>query len=124
MSARINGGRRNELLIAKGIGRRRTISISKTRKITASRKNRREKGIRAFFLGSNPHSKGEVFSRSKEDRADRAKVVAINRRGNNEAIIIEISVNCMSLKVSTITELKAQCFYKAFKRGIGVGVHI
>ena len=48
----------------KGAGRRRTISISKIRKITASKKNRREKGIRADLFGSNPHSKGEFFSRS------------------------------------------------------------
>lgn len=32
------------------------------------RKNRRENGIRAVFLGSNPHSKGEVFSRSSDER--------------------------------------------------------
>lgn len=39
-----------------GIGIIRTISTSNTRKITAKRKNRKEKGIRAVFLGSNPHS--------------------------------------------------------------------
>jgi hypothetical protein len=33
------------------------------------RKNRRENGIRAVFLGSNPHSKGEVFSRSSDERS-------------------------------------------------------
>lgn len=38
--------------------------MSKIRKITASRKNRRENGIRADFRGSNPHSNGECFSRS------------------------------------------------------------
>ena len=47
-----------------GIGRRRTISMSKTRKMTARRKNRRENGIRAEFFGSNPHSNGDSFSRS------------------------------------------------------------
>jgi len=35
------------------------------RKITAIRKNRRENGRRADPLGSNPHSKGEFFSRSE-----------------------------------------------------------
>ena len=49
-------------IIAKG--RRRVISTSKIKKITAIRKNRREKGSRADPLGSNPHSKGEFFSRS------------------------------------------------------------
>lgn len=47
-----------------GEGSRRTISISNTKKITARRKNRVEKGSRALFFGSNPHSKGLLFSRS------------------------------------------------------------
>jgi hypothetical protein len=32
-------------------------------------KNRNENGTRALFLGSNPHSNGEFFSRSLFDRA-------------------------------------------------------
>ena len=48
----------------KGEGINRTISMSKTKKITAKRKNRVEKGKRALFFGSNPHSKGVLFSRS------------------------------------------------------------
>lgn len=47
-----------------GAGISRMISMSNTRKITARRKKRVENGIRAFLLGSNPHSKGVVFSRS------------------------------------------------------------
>jgi hypothetical protein len=38
--------------------------MSNTMKIIARRKNRIENGIRALWLGSNPHSKGEDFSRS------------------------------------------------------------
>lgn len=45
------------------MGINKAISISKTKKMTARRKNRIEKGIRAVFLGSNPHSKGDIFSR-------------------------------------------------------------
>lgn len=45
-------------------GSSRVISTSKMRKITAIRKKRRENGIRADPLGSNPHSNGEFFSRS------------------------------------------------------------
>lgn len=45
-------------------GRSRVISTSKIRKITAIKKNCREKGIRAEDLGSNPHSNGDLFSRS------------------------------------------------------------
>ena len=55
------------MIIIKGTGSKRTISISKIRKITARRKNRSEKGIRADLLGSKPHSNGEFFSRSKDN---------------------------------------------------------
>jgi len=41
-----------------GIG---AISTSKIIKITAIRKNCDEKGNRAEFFGSNPHSNGELF---------------------------------------------------------------
>lgn len=56
-----------------GVGRRSTISMSNTRKIRASRKNRSENGVRAKLLGSNPHSKGEIFSRSIFVRVERIK---------------------------------------------------
>lgn len=71
-----------------GSGSSRTISMSKTKKITAKRKNRRENGSRAFFLGSKPHSNGENFSRSLKDRAERERVTISNRIGNKEAEII------------------------------------
>lgn len=48
-------------------GRMSTISTSKIKKIMVIRKNRREKGARAFFTGSNPHSNGDSFSRSFVD---------------------------------------------------------
>ena len=41
-----------------GTGSNRATSTSKRTKIIARRKNRREKGVRADPLGSNPHSKG------------------------------------------------------------------
>ena len=44
-------------------GKSRAISISKIRKIIANRKKRWEKGIRAEFKGSKPHSNGEFFLR-------------------------------------------------------------
>jgi len=53
--------RENKLATA---GRMRVSSTSKIRKITAIRKNCTEKGNRADLIGSNPHSKGEGFSRS------------------------------------------------------------
>lgn len=40
------------------------ISTSKIRKITAIKKKCNENGKRADVFGSNPHSKGDLFSRS------------------------------------------------------------
>jgi len=49
--------------VAIGIGNS-AISTSNIMKITEIRKNRDEKGSRAEFFGSNPHSNGDLFSRS------------------------------------------------------------
>jgi hypothetical protein len=54
----------SEVVIVIGIGRRSAISTAKIIKITAVKKNRDEKFIRAEFFGSNPHSNGDLFSRS------------------------------------------------------------
>lgn len=53
-----------DVVIVIGIGSNSAISTSKIMKITAIKKNRDEKGSRAEFFGSNPHSKGDLFSRS------------------------------------------------------------
>lgn len=55
-----------EILNAIIIGSKRVNSTSKIIKITAIRKNCNEKGIRAEFLGSKPHSNGLFFSRSEK----------------------------------------------------------
>jgi hypothetical protein len=79
--------------IGKGIIR--TISISKTIKMIPRRKNRNENGIRAVFLGSNPHSKGDVFSRSDSERdlrnqaatkVTKAKIAATEKADVNKFI--------------------------------------
>jgi len=49
------------------IGNISAISTSKIKKIIAIKKNRKEKGIRDELKGSNPHSNGDVFSRSYKD---------------------------------------------------------
>lgn len=46
------------------IGNKRVISTSKIKKIIAMRKKCSENGSREEDLGSNPHSKGDLFSRS------------------------------------------------------------
>lgn len=66
------------LHIKRGVGIRRTISISNTRKIIAKRKNRIENGIRAKWFGSNPHSNGDIFSRCRFIRSDK-NIAKINR---------------------------------------------
>lgn len=43
-------------LVKNGMGKSRTTSMSKIRKMRARRKNRREKGVRAEPFGSKPHS--------------------------------------------------------------------
>jgi len=48
-------------------GNNKVISTSKIKKITAIKKKWIEKGKRAEDFGSNPHSKGEFFSRSEKD---------------------------------------------------------
>lgn len=55
------------VFIVKIIGSIIAISISKIRNNTAIKKNWIEKGDRADLLGSNPHSKGDSFSRSLFD---------------------------------------------------------
>lgn len=72
-------------------GRIKVISTSKIRKMTAIKKNWREKGIRAEDFGSNPHSKGELFSRSENVFFD--KIVAI--------IIITIAINKVIVAIVT-----------------------
>lgn len=70
-----------DVVLAKinGIGINNTISISKTRNRTANRKNRVENGTRAAWFGSNPHSKGDFFSRSSMVRNE-ISVIKINNK--------------------------------------------
>lgn len=68
------------------IGRINAISTSKIKKIIAIKKNRRENGIREELIGSNPHSKGELFSRSKIDFLDKIEAKAITTMVINRVI--------------------------------------
>jgi hypothetical protein len=54
-------------------GSNSAISTSKMRKITAIKKNRKEKGSRDDLFGSNPHSKGDLFSRSTIEFLDNSE---------------------------------------------------
>jgi len=72
-------------------GRRRTISTSKIKKIIVIKKNRKENGNREAELGSNPHSKGEDFSRLKivflAKIRDRIITTALTTRSANKNIV-------------------------------------
>lgn len=71
-----------------GRGNSKTTSTSKIKKITANIKNRKENGTRADLLGSNPHSKGVLTSRTFSKRIEITKNSPINKIGTNTANII------------------------------------
>lgn len=78
------------IFIMEIIGINKAISTSKIKKITAIKKNWILKGSRAEFMGSNPHSNGEFFSRSMKDFLDR--ILANNITMMDRAIIIKLIV--------------------------------
>ena len=77
-------------------GKSKTSSTSKTKKISATRKNRKVNGKRALNLGENPHSKGLIFSRSKGSfllNPTPAKVTKMARMNTNKIKFIKIKIN-------------------------------
>lgn len=74
--------------ITRGVGKRSATSTSKIRNTIARRKNRSEKGVRAVFLGSNPHSNGEEVSVEITCREATMKATIV--RSNGRAIAREI----------------------------------
>ena len=87
-----------------GAGIINAISISNTKKITANRKNRVEKGIRADLFGSKPHSKGDDFSRSIQVRMDRTNP-------NNKIAIEIINVNPIHISLIIIHKKYPSCIF-------------
>ena len=102
------------VIIVIGIGIRRTISMSNTRKMTARRKNRSEKGIRAEAFGSKPHSKGVLFSELGVVFIDRKTVAIIKRigKGSVKKIIFMDVVMLTGIGLVYIFGLKVQCLLK------------
>ena len=84
-------------IFAAGAGINSAISISKTKKITAKMKNCKEKGIRADERGSNPHSKGVIFSKLLDVRMFNRNVAAAIATGNTSATIIIRSIKEMTI---------------------------
>lgn len=78
--------------IMRGRGTNKTISMSNTTKMIANKKNRVEKGIRAVWFGSNPHSKGDIFSRSIEDRVDKIRITAMITPGSRIEMLRTVDI--------------------------------
>ena len=70
------------------MGKSSTISTSKIKKMIAKRKNRIENGRRADLIGSNPHSNGELFSRSLILRLAKIHPKAITTHERIKATIV------------------------------------
>lgn len=65
-------------------------------KIMANKKNRVENGTRAVLLGSNPHSNGDDFSRSSEDREAKTHAAPSTITGINNAKAEDIAMRIIN----------------------------
>lgn len=73
------------------IGIKIAISTSKIKKIIVIKKKWIENAIRGLEWGSNPHSKGEIFSISFEDflfKISEIKIIKLEIKTNTVSIII------------------------------------
>lgn len=78
-------------------------------KIRASKKNRKENGIRAVFLGSKPHSNGDDFSRSADDRVARAQAAPNTSITRVEAMIMNRIEAVINWEYIIFSWLKVKC---------------
>ena len=78
-------------LVKIGMGTSSTISMSNTIKMIARRKKRMENGIRALWLGSNPHSNADDFSRFVVDRIEVIHAIVNTRAGKIIATVEDVS---------------------------------
>lgn len=94
------------------IGSKRAISTSKIKKITAIKKNRRENGSREELLGSNPHSNGELFSRSIIVFLDKieAKIITIQAIDTKIKAMIKIIIITYS-KLDLVLLIGSQIYF-------------
>lgn len=97
------------------IGIRRIISTSKIKKIIAIKKNCRENGIRAFDLGSNPHSKGEFFSLSENDFFDSKFKAIIIKKMIIIFIVVRKVIICIIYTISRFFDWKSNIFFILYK---------
>jgi len=67
-------------------------------KIAVIRKNRDENGSRAEFFGSNPHSNGDLFSRSSLiffEIKVASTIMAVDSKMVTVAVVIIINIICL-----------------------------
>jgi len=90
----------------------RAISTSKMINKMPIKKNRKENGIRAFVGGSNPHSKGESFSRFNSLFLFNVSV-KINKANGSNIIIREVkTINNITIKRGLLKfDVTDQYFY-------------
>lgn len=84
--------------------------MSNTRKITANKKKRVEKGRRADRRGSKPHSKGDNFSRSIVERVASVRVRINSSRGKKMAQRIVKRERCMAGSAKGNGKLTIFCY--------------
>lgn len=78
----------------------------------AIRKNRKEKGNREDLLGSNPHSKGEHFSRSMIvffDKMEAKNIITIVRIMINKPMIKVVKI--IYTKLSLVLMIGSHIYY-------------
>lgn len=94
----------------------RVNSTSKIKNIIATIKNFKEKGIRDEFIGSNPHSKGEFFSRSLKDFLARIddKIIIIIEIKNDKKEAIKI-IKIIYTKKNRLFDWKSTILYILYK---------
>jgi len=94
-----------------GIGNKSAISTSKIIKITTIRKNRDEKGNRVELFGSNPHSNGELFSRSSLIFFEINVVNIIIVADSKMVIVAVVIINIIIYLVFTNFLIGSQVYY-------------
>lgn len=90
-------------------GKSKTTSTSKIRKITARRKKRKEKGTRADLSGSNPHSKGDLFSRSASACFEISQAIKKTTPAKKIASILATVIEIIGTKEIKSYDLQHQC---------------
>jgi len=100
-----------DVIMVIGMGSSRAISTSKIMKITAIKKNRDENGSRAEFFGSNPHSNGDLFSRSSFIFFEINVAINIMTSDSRMVIVADVVIAIIIYLVSTNFLIGSQIYF-------------